>query len=259
MKETISLDSLFKQQEALKKKVEEAEKTLAGQNAGLRAFNDATKKQFARELLSDKTTGDPLTDEIVRWFGLDKNAIDKILAFNESLIKGKEILIAVSRQECIRHVMFSRPGCENEYATFTGYIYGLLSGEGLVIKQDGGKSRHTKITLPLKRYVKWNFRQGNTGIPLGGPLVVDGNTFNDLSADKLLTSIIDEPTDVSITERTIGRAVSPELPVIVIIISKPLTEGELLKKYGDVAMAIKYGQGNIRLATSTEKITGEHI
>src|ERR1035437_1178218 len=125
---TKGLEQFFVQQRALENQVKKAEVALNKRNNDLRKFNEDIKKEIIRELSSDQTTGDPLTDEIVRWFGLDKPKIDKILAFNESLIKGKEILIAVPRSECTKHVMFPTESCQNEYSTFVGYIYGIPSG-----------------------------------------------------------------------------------------------------------------------------------
>jgi hypothetical protein len=259
MKNTVNLDLLFKQQEVLKKKVVEAEKTLAGRNAGLRVFNDATKKQLARELSSGQTTGNPLMDEIVRWFGLDKNAIDKILAFNESLTKGKEILIAVPRRQCTKNVMFPTESCQNEYSTFVGYIYGIPSGRRIKMELDEKASFIAySVILPLQKYVKWDFGRDDIETPTEGPLIVDGSMFCSLNPNKLLASIIGEVKAPSLRDMSLS-GFSPVEATLEVIIDGKIPGDKNTSGYGETLMALRHGRELMKLPTPSEKIAGANI
>jgi hypothetical protein len=210
-------------------------------------------------LSSGQTTGNPLTDEIVRWFGLDKSTIDKILAFNESLTRAKEILIAVPRCECTKHVMFPTESCRNEYSTFVGYIYGIPSGRRIELKLDEKPSFIVhSVILPLQKYVKWDFGRDDVETPIEGPLIVDGNVFCNLNPDKLLASIIGEVNTPSLRDMSISgfNAVEPTMEVI---IDGKIPGVKNTSEYGKTFMAIKHGRELMKLPTPSEEVSGANI
>ena len=109
----INLDQWFEEQKGLEDLVTVAELDLKEQVNALEQFNDKARTQAAQMVLSGQTTGDPLVDEGLLIFGLDKPKIDRLLAFSNSLVNGKEILIAVHQRVCTKHVMFDTPDCHN--------------------------------------------------------------------------------------------------------------------------------------------------
>lgn len=110
MKEKIDLAHIHAQEKALEKAVKEAQQALSQRQRQLREFGQEIKKEIAGKLKAGGTTGDPLIDEIIPLLGIEKATIDSILGFNEALLKGKEILIAVPRRECTKHVFMPTPG-----------------------------------------------------------------------------------------------------------------------------------------------------
>jgi len=78
-----------------------------------------------------ETTGNPLKNEMLRYFGLDMPKIEDVLAFSNSLVaaKGQYLLICLTRKVCHKHVMIPTSGNENAYHTETDFILGELSGK----------------------------------------------------------------------------------------------------------------------------------
>jgi hypothetical protein len=171
---------------------------------------------------------------------------------------GKEILIVVPRLECTKHVLIPTPGCENEYAQLTGYIYGIPSGKSLVIRKNDKKNpTNIEIILPLKRYIKWDFEHGNTDTPVDGPLIVNGGVFNDLDVSKLLAAItmIGKVTPLeAISFRKIHYR-----PGIEIIIRNKISKARHPSDDGEILVALKHGRSAIKLATPSEKLAGAEI
>jgi hypothetical protein len=255
MNDKINLDQWFEDQKVLADKVIETQKALKDQMDTLARFNICTKDELAILIRSGQTTGDPLTDEAILLFGLDKAKIDRILAFDKSLVEGKEILIAVHRRVCTKHVMFDTPTCHNEYATMTGYIYGTLSGEKLVMKRTSEEPQSKPdVVLPLTRYVKWDFERNNIVLPAVGPLVLSGSrwgAFRDLGWDTLLLAI--NPPTTMLTE---GDFIPPASQVII--------DGNIPGKEGSdehykLSGALEHGRRLIQLANPEEKLAGADI
>ena len=254
MKEKIDLAHIHAQEKALEKAVKEAQQALSQRQRQLREFGQEIKKEIAGKLKAGGTTGDPLIDEIIPLLGIEKATIDSILGFNEALLKGKEILIAVPRRECTKHVFMPTPGCENEYVTEWGYIFGTLSGERLVIKQKKERPLPgTELTLPIKRYVKWGFNQGDADTPTEGPLAIQGHIFDDLSADKLLFSVVKD-------EELSGMPDSnSQLQIPMIVIDGKIIGSKKTSVNDAILQATEHGKREIKLPTPTEKLAGMGI
>jgi len=258
MKETIDLALIHVQESALEKEVRKAEQALVERQRQLRLFKEEVKKETVSQLASGQTTGDPFIDEIIPLLGIEKATIDKIIAFNEALVKGKEILIAVPQRVCTKHVMFPRPGCENEYVTEWGYIFGTLSGERLVFKQKATKSTpRTEITLPLKRYLTWGFENSqreDIKTPVEGPLIIDWIIFGVFDPNDLLFSVI---KGNELTGMPNMSGVSLEVPKV--IIDGKILGDEKNSEDGRILLALEHGRKNINFATPDEKLAGAHI
>ena len=113
-------------------------------------------------LNNGETTGDPFQDELIRWLGLDKRALDRFMAFNQRLIaaKGQELLLT-----CSYRIPTSVNSGTNQivYATHDGCILGILSGERMSIEM---QPTEATIVIPLAHYVAWNWRQQKGGMQM---------------------------------------------------------------------------------------------
>jgi len=259
MKKKIDLALIHVQERALEKKVREAEQALVERQRQLRLFKEEVKKETAGQLASGQTTGDPLIDEIIPLLGIEKTTIDKILAFNESIIRAKEILIAVPRRECTKHVMFPTESCQNEYSTFVGYIYGIPSGRRIKLELDEKASFIAySVILPLKKYVKWDFGRDDIETPTEGPLIVDGSMFCSLNPDKLIVSIIGEDRTPSPLNMSLSTFSTVE-PAMEVIIDGKIPGDKNTSGYGKTLLALKYGRELMKLPTPSEEIAGANI
>lgn len=254
MKRDISLARIFAQQNCLKELVQRAEKAVEARNKTLNEFNEKAKKQVVRELSRGKTTGDPLTDEIVAVFGLDKAVIDRILTFNKELMRGKEILVTVPYQTRFR---FGSSLRDDDFTDHTGFIFGILSGDRIMLKTNEGRALggHS-VDLPLRRYIKWGFERNNSETPVVGPLTIEDGSFEHLDCDKLL--MLGEELDCGfVSIITMGRT-GQERPLKIIIDGK-IAKSLPLSDQGQIKMALEHGRQSINLPTPSEKLAGAGI
>ncbi len=213
---------------------------------------------------SGQTTGNRLTDEVILLRGLDGDAIARINAFSADWSLGQEVLISVPRLKCTRHVFIPTPGHDNEYVTLIGYIYGIPSGEGIMVNGKGKEHpAGFEIILPFKRYVMWDFEHMNTVTPAEGPLVVDGNIFVSPSAERLLDAIISDGTPISlekIEKRMLHRSdiLTPEIKITIISKDKDRLPAEH-RGETQTHTALEHGRREIQESTPGEKIAGGGI
>ncbi len=173
MKNIIDLERIFVGKDLLEARVKESQEELKRKMEELQAFKDQKKQEIIQELSSGKTTGDPLYDELLYLYGLNKDSTDKILAWNEKFKSATEILFVVSWSVCVKHVMIPSPHSSNEYATHSGYVYGIPSGERLELHL--GKSlSDLKILVPFKRYVSWDMGRKKEIVPIDKSLLFGG-------------------------------------------------------------------------------------
>lgn len=197
---TIDLPEWFRRQEEFQYKVTEAEKQAVAARSRLYEASEDIKRIVLRELDQGQSTGDVVQDEAFRIFGLNKQVLDKLVAFSDRLIhsKGKEMLAIFPYQMQVR---FSGPGDErkSDYQECRGYILGILSGERLELAEskdniwDG-----LKVVLPFERHVTWGFNiNHNAGAlqPKIGKVTLCGFSIPNLgepSADSFINSVIGE-------------------------------------------------------------------
>lgn len=136
-------------------------------NKALMEFNYAARADLIAAFDAGETTGDPLQDELIRCFGLNRRAIEKAVKLNRRITEaaGKEMHIKISYQidGGIRS-SFER----EEPVMRTGHIFGTLSGAPLALQ-----ARRLSLVIPFERYVVEGFRTGE-GI-FEGPLAVSGS------------------------------------------------------------------------------------
>lgn len=263
MNTPIDLAKVFAEQNVLETVIREAEAALSSSRSQLQAFNQHKKEELVGELLAGQTTGDPLQDEIVSVFGADRNAIVKILAFNQKLMEGQGILIAVHRSECFKHVMIPTPSNQNEYITRTGYIYGIPSGERLVIRRCEEKLprwQSNAVVLPFKRYAKWGFERGDTEFPVEGNLSFGENLLGgDLDTFGFLSSIIkDTSKPHQSRELDILETSEPGLEVF-FDYGDQVDMGLGLVKNAQIRIALRHGRKLVTVLTPAEKEAAANI
>ena len=257
MSDTIDLGQYFDKQATKAEAVTKAQEALKAKMEVLMQFNKQAKVEIFDALSSGKTTVDPLTDEVILLFGLNRGFIERILAFNIRLIAGKKILIAVHRRDCIKHVIMPSPGNESEYATSTGYIYGILTGRKLVIKRKCEQPpSDIEMILPVARYVMWGFGQNgnNTETPVEKPLVIGRGNFGSLSCMNLLLSIVNDALPREICEPNDFICSRPQVFIDGVIPGHG-DDPELYR----ISTAFERGHQMIQAATPSEIVAGADI
>lgn len=196
----IELEDFFLKQSGLQRDIGEAMQKVNVAQTMLSAFNEDAKTALIESLGLGYSTGDPLRDEVLQIFGLDKEILDKVVAFNDRLIKsrGKEMIAVFPYRQRIR---FGGPGDkrESDYANCEGYVFGVLSGERLKLTRSGeNRWDDLKAMIPFDRHVVWGFN-GNrtTGAlrPKIGVVTLCGHSF---------LNILDEPNAGTFISGIIG-------------------------------------------------------
>lgn len=186
MSKTIDLAAFLTGQRLIETLIDDLNSQLALANIELREFNAKTKEQIIAELNAGATTGDPLQDEIIRHFGLDGKAIDKITAFSRRLVAaaGRELLIAIPYRKQKKFPMFGPVGPDC-FTACCGYVLGILSGESLRLKT----SPESSLEFPFKCYIVSGFEDQRDSH--GGPtaLTISSQRFR-LNPLTILESIV---------------------------------------------------------------------
>ncbi len=137
--EELDIAHLFALQAGYAKKIQVAESALGIAQAKLCAFNQRTRKKLGKLIGAGASTGDPLRDEALLAFGLDEVVLERLMSFNDRLVKakGKEFLLVFSGTVQPGRIIY----------------FGILSGERLRIECGGRHARDFKAILPLERCV----------------------------------------------------------------------------------------------------------
>jgi hypothetical protein len=152
IKQIIDLQALLADQRVFQSVVDDRTRELNKANEVLSSFNSRARLEIKTSLNYGATTGDSLQDEIIQCYGLDKQAIDRIMAFNRRLVaaKGEELLIAIPYEIQWKHGSETRP---DDFHPCWGRIFGTLSGERLQIATGPSLS----LTIPFTRHLIRDF------------------------------------------------------------------------------------------------------
>jgi len=148
------LNPVWMRQSLLQIAIEGAQQALDAARAELARDSAEKKSEIIAALAVGMSTGDPLQDNILTYFGPNRPILDAVLTFNQRLqnAAGKEILFVCEYSVRLRHGGTIRP---EDLVTEHGYILGTLSGQPLRFEMTEDKK--WALTLPLVHSVSWNF------------------------------------------------------------------------------------------------------
>ncbi len=251
----INLAPLFFQQHELEKRVEGFREGLAKTQQELAEYNARLRTQLCERLEKGETTGSLLQDEVIRLFGLSKTAADRILGWNDRLMKsaGTELLIAISYATRFR---FGGTVSPEDYITSYGHMLGILSGAALELAR--GENDEILLTIPFARYVQSGFGDSlrETSVkPHEGALVLK-RSFVQPDALSILRHIAfaDAPRD-SATFMEIPSEY--EAKNIGAWLGEEITE-EAIAKAG-MRVGLNASRSCLRKSTREERLRGENI
>ena len=193
---TIDLGQFIVDQAIIETSVRVLNSKLKAEIERLSKFNSEAKDAITKAIKAGQTTGDPLQDEIIMCFGLDREVIGKILAFSKKLVdaKGKEFLIAISYQKQMCFRLMGRGHSDDDFMTCWGYVFGTLSGERLKLEVKS-EAENWIMTIPFSRHIINGFEHTEDRESTEGPVTVSGCLLEP-STLTILSSIMGTQTEL---------------------------------------------------------------
>lgn len=150
----VNISRLFARMAPLKAKAQKKGKDAQRAKAKLdAAWNRSQKKLRTSLRRNEATTGNPLQDEIIITWGVDKNLIKALLEFNKRFIGVKEIEVLIVYKYEVNMYRPMIPDGHTMMSHRQRCFLGVLSGERLSLRHapDCGVS----FIIPFTRYVQW--------------------------------------------------------------------------------------------------------
>lgn len=147
---------MLEEQQEYQKALADAQEKYNSAQLALTVFNLNRASRLKCLLDNGRTTGDYFKDSLIRTFGLDKQAIDAMEAFNKRLkaSKGKQLYIAF---RYVQQISFRDPGParDGDFTEVDAYAFGTLTGEELGIEFNTAGDVN-KLLIPFERYIVKN-------------------------------------------------------------------------------------------------------
>ncbi len=192
--ETINLGPIWSIQRSIEADVARSEQILALKNQQLKSFNQRNKEEIRKSLDLGRTTGDPLLDQLLRYFGLDRPKINAVMVWNQRMIDGagQEMLILIPY---LQQVNWQLTPIEA-----LGKIYGILSGDPLEVKTtfQGDVLTEICLTVPFSRFTLKNFQNVREPKILTRKLTLGAQEFDNTEPNPrtILSTMVSQKTIV---------------------------------------------------------------
>jgi hypothetical protein len=147
----LDLEHIWIQRSLLELSLDTAQRDLTAAQEALNQFETSTKAAMQAAFAAGQSTGNPLQDELLAYYGPNLTAIERALAFNCRLQAniGEEILLIFERYE---RICWGGSARREDFSPNRGYALGVLGTGRLCLSRLADR---TFVVIPCTRHVRW--------------------------------------------------------------------------------------------------------